>query len=102
MRPINRGADSDWVSPQKCGRQPLWLLHPAGSTAGRHQQENWLAHFSAYVLDFDQVAGHRCQSRPGTPAACIFQNNDRRLYAGFGSTEMSSTGSFGGPDHAHG
>jgi hypothetical protein len=76
------------------------VLHSAGSTTGRYYQENRLAHLSAHVLDVDQVAGSGREGRAGTPAACVFQNNDGRL--GFGSTETPGTGSFGGPDHAHG
>jgi integrase len=50
MRPINRGADSDWVwaSPQKCGRQPLWLatvmryyIQPAARRAGINKKIGW-------------------------------------------------------------
>ena len=33
------------------------VLHPAGSKAGRHHQEDRLAHFPAYVLDFNQSLG---------------------------------------------
>jgi len=77
------------------------VLHPAGGSTGRHYQENRLAHLSSHVLDFDQVAGRRREGCPGTPAACLFQN-DGRLHAGIGSTQTPSTGSFGGLDHAHG
>jgi integrase len=50
VRPINRGADSDWVwaSPQKCGRQPLWLatvmryyIQPAARRAGINKKIGW-------------------------------------------------------------
>jgi Phage integrase family len=103
-------APTDWVwaSPQKQGRQPLWLatvntvLHPAGSTTGRYYQENRLAHLPAHVLDVNQVAGRRREGCPGTPAACLFQNDDGWLHAGIGSTQTPGTSSFGGPDHAHG
>lgn len=62
------------------------LLHPAGSTTGRYRQENRLAHLPAYVLDSDQVAGRGREGCSGTPAACVFQNNDGWLHASFGST----------------
>jgi len=78
------------------------VLHPAGSTTGRYYQENRLAHLPAHVLDVNQVAGRRREGCPGTPAACLFQNDDGWLHAGIGSTQTPGTSSFGGPDHAHG
>src|SRR5689334_6296557 len=91
-----------FLNPAPLARHRDAVLHPAGSTTGRYYQENRLAHLPAHVLDVNQVAGRRREGCPGTPAACLFQNDDGWLHAGMGSTQTPGTSSFGGPDHAHG
>ena len=95
-----------WASPQKRGRQPLWLatvmryyIHPAVKRAGIEKKIGWhtFRHtFSTLVksLGFDAKVVQELLRHASF-------NNDGRVHAGF-RTKTPSASRFGEPDHAHG